>query len=200
MTLSARYRMHLPERFLQKEVNERVVCELLCRALCIGEARRGDPALREPDLFLDGRGEEVTLATEGKHNPSFLGKYCDGEYRLDEAQNAMTLPILAALERKSRKSYVGRPVAVAVLCMLELFDWTEDTFGRLLAGQPLRERDAFFSIVRELYIERGIFSEVHLLVPTLSRGWVVFALAEKKQFLVPLADEADKFPYFEKNG
>lgn len=196
MTASGqRYRMHLPQRFLQKEVNEHAVCEILSRALGTHTARRGDPQLREPDLFLDGVGVEVTIATEGKHRPTFLGEYCDGLYLREEAQNAMTLPILSALERKSKKEYASRPVAVAVLCMLELFDWSGDIYGRSLDGLPVRERDAFFSILNSLYLERGIFSDIYLLTPTLFRSWAVFDIRDSASYLVPVK-ESDDLPYF----
>jgi len=202
-----RYRLWLPDRFLQKEVNEAAVGTILSRALGVRAVRRGDPLLREPDLLLDGEGEEVTFAAESGHLPvqtaeaaqstdrRFIGVYCDGVYSPDEAENASTVPILAALERKAKKRYANAPVSVAVLCMLELFDWTGDVFGGALGGQPHRERDAFFSIVRQLYIESGIFENVHLLVPTLAKSWVVFDLAEGRHALVPVGPE-DALPYF----
>jgi hypothetical protein len=193
---AVQYRMHLPDDFLQKEVNERCVCELLCRAIPTQQVRRGDPKLREPDYLLDGVGVEVTLATEGKHPPNFLGEYCDGAYGITEAQNAMTMPILAALERKSRKEYRSRPVRVAVLCMLELFGWTGDVFGDTVQDLPYREREAFFSIVRMRYIETGIFSDVLLLVPTLERAWAVFSLEKGDRYLVPLSPSDTDLPYF----
>jgi len=191
-----RYRLHLPENFLQKDVNEPVVGEILRRAFGIREVRRGDPRLREPDLLLDGVGEEVTFAAEGRHLPSFISEYCDGVYFPEEARNAMTLPILSALDRKANKRYVNAPVNVAVLCMLELFDWTADVYGAALGQMPRRERDAFFSILRKLYLENGQFADIHLLVPTLTRGWAVFDIAADKTYLVSVGEEM-RLPYFE---
>ena len=191
-----RYRLHLPVNFLQKDVNEPAVGEILRRALAVHEVRRGDPRLREPDLLLDGIGEEVTFAAEGKHLSPFIGEYCDGAYYPEEARNAMTLPILSALDRKTSKRYVNAPVRVAVLCMLELFDWTADVYGEALEQLPHRERDAFFSILKKLYLESGRFSEIHLLVPTLTRGWAVFEIGSGEQYLVPVGEDA-ALPYFE---
>jgi hypothetical protein len=191
-----RYRLHLPEGFLQKDVNEPVVGEVLRRALEVRAVRRGDQRLREPDLLLDGVGEEVTFAAEGKHLSSFIGEYCDGVYDPDEARNAMTLPIFSALDRKLSKQYVNAPVRVAVLCMLELFDWTADVYGEALEQLPHRERDAFFSILKKLYLESGQFSEIHLLVPTLTRSWAVFEIGSGVQYLVPVGKDP-ALPYFE---
>jgi|GEM_PF-3411699 len=213
-----RYRLYLPDHFLQKDVNEAAVGTILSRALGVRTVRRGDPRLREPDLLLDGTGEEVTFAAESNRLPMhplnaavpfpgeenggpqaadsrFIGNYCDGVYSPEEAQNAMTVPILAALERKAKKRYVNAPVNVAVLCMLELFDWTADIYGDTFYGLPHRERDAFFAIVRALYIESGLFSNVHLLVPTLARSWAVFDVANGARYLVAVAPE-DDLPYF----
>ncbi len=193
------YRMHLPQNFLQKDVNEPAVAEILRRALNVTDLRRGDARLREPDLLLDGVGEEVTFAAEGKHLASFLGEYCDGVYDPEEARNAMTLPILSALDRKARKRYVNEPVRVVVLCMLELFDWTADVYGQELEQLPRRERDAFFSILRSLYIESGRFSEIHLLVPTLTMDWAVFEVGSGAMYLVPVGPDPG-LPYFEETG
>ena len=194
-----KYKLYLPKDFLKKEVNEKAVEILLKRALSAASSRRGDPLKREPDLILDGKGVEITFAADGKYETPFVGQYCDGVYTADEAENSLTVPILSALERKSRKQYADRPVAVAVLCMLELFDWCGDTFDRELMGLPKRERDAFFSLVRSLYIERGVFSNVYLLAPTLTRKWIVFDLKNDGRYLVLSEDGDDDFlPLFEK--
>lgn len=196
---SVKYRIHLPENFLKKEVNEESVRIILTRALGASYAKHGDPKKREPDLLIDGRGEEVTFAADGKYLRPFIGQYCDGTYQPSEAINSATMPILSALERKSRKKYSDRPVAVAVFCMLELFDWSENLFDNELMGLPKKERDAFFSLVRSLYIESGIFSEVHLITPTLTRGWVVFCISSGEGRLVQVRGADETFlPWFER--
>jgi len=171
------YRLSLPPGFLKKEVNEPVVWAMLRSACGFGEGRHGNPP--EPDyMAAEDLGIEVTFAAGSDHKELFLREFCDGIYRPGAESAALRArPIFAALARKAKKTYSTPRTALAILCMLELFDWADKDC-------PARER--VLERIRGGYIAPGPFTTVYLLVPGLAGEWYCYDVAarQRRQLLV----------------
>ncbi|MBQ9941377.1 MAG: hypothetical protein IJP03_00070 [Christensenellaceae bacterium] len=171
------YRLMLPPDFLQKQVNEGIAAAMLASAYGLGEGQPGLPP--QPDImWSEDVGTEVTFAAGSHHQQLFIREYCDGVFRPGaEPAASRTQPILAALERKAAKTYSTPHTSLAVLCMLELFDWT---------APDCPEREAFFEEVRRRCILPGPFETVYLMVPSLQAEWFVYDVAAgtRKRLLI----------------
>jgi len=175
MGYKIKYRLFLPPDFLKKEVNERVVFEMLKAAKGFRGARRGIPP--EPDFVVDGQGIEVTFASGRDHKKDFIRDFCDGLFDPSADQSESIAYINNALERKAGKFYSTPKTSLAILCMLEIFDWVYP---------ESRERDQLFAHIQDEYIRPGIFENVYLLVPSLRQEWFAYDIrrGERTRLLI----------------
>ena len=185
------YRLFLPPDFMKKEVNESVVFAMLKAAKNFQVSRRGIPP--EPDFIADGEGIEVTFAAGREASRDFIRQTCDGRFDPGAGKAGEIERIKSALSRKAEKFYSTRRTSLAILCMLELFDWA--------AGES-REREKFFRWIRREYIDAGIFHTVYLLLPSLNQEWFVYDLRreERRRLLILNYLQAPYYTVVNKGG
>ena len=190
-----RYQLYLPPDFLNKEVNEAIIFHIMNLSQQYHTYRRGDPNRKEPDFIVDGQGLEVTFASFKYYSAAtFINDFCDGIYSVQDARSNHTQFIFNALDRKAKKNYSVQPVSLAILCMLELFDWV-DNCGILPTKLGKTEKTAALSAIKNDYLESGIFGNVYLLLPSLHREWFVYDV--KNDIETRLSKFEMDVPYFQ---
>ena len=191
-----KYKLYMPKNFLNKQVNESIVFQIMNTVYAYRSYRRGNPLDKEPDFIVDGQGLEVTFASADKTRPSFIDDFCDGVYSYEDADADYPQFIINALERKAQKHYATSKTSVAILCMLEMFNWVDDAYGSMtsyLFEQPKLE---LLNQIRETYLQTNIFENVYLIVPSLSKKWFVFDIKNQMETALDVVDELE-VPYFE---
>lgn len=190
------YLMHIPPGFLNKEVNENTIFTMVNAVKHFQNPRRGDPARKEPDFLLgEYDGLEVTFASSNKTNPGFIQEFCDGLYTQEDAEADYEEFIINALERKALKHYATPKTSLAVLCMVELFAWTESFFSPEEMERIHIRKACILKLIQGKYIATSVFSNVYLLVPSLRREWFIYDVLEGTVSLVDAVDD-QVFPYY----
>ena len=169
MANSIQYKLYLPPGFLDKRINEQVIFDFVDQVRHYSVWRRGDPLQKEPDFVCDGEGLEVTFASSDYSTRNFIGDFCDGVYSPLEAQEDHTQYIQNALERKAKKTYATPRTSLAILCMLELFCWTEAVFIQDPAIQGQKRR--FLDKIAQNYLGVNRFYHIYLILPGLMADW-----------------------------
>lgn len=192
-----RYRLYLPPRFLDKEVNEEIVFHMMNAVKHYDDVRRGDPNWKEPDFIVDNEGLEVTLASDNHSNPSFINEFCDGVFSPADLKNDSFQYIRNALERKSKKEYSTQRTSLAILCMLELFPWVSSDYDAYTAPSFYDRCSAFVEEIARQYVDSSLFENVYLLLPDLQRHWYVQDIGERRLYPLTILKDAP-VPYYER--
>ncbi len=179
------YRLFLPPDFLKKEINEQIVFDMLKAAKGYRTSRRGIPP--EPDFIADGQGIEVTFASGADNKKTFIYDLCDGKFDPQGDQSRSVASIKNALQRKAAKFYSTKRTSLAILCMLEIFDW--------LAAENAN-RDELFGHIQKEYLEAGVFENVYLLIPSLEQEWFVYDLEKRDRKRLLILDYLQA-PYYQ---
>ena len=193
MANSIQYKLYLPPGFLDKRINEQVIFDFVDQVRHYSVWRRGDPLRKEPDFVCDGEGLEVTFASSDYSTRNFIGDFCDGVYSPLEAQEDHTQYIQNALERKAKKTYATPRTSLAILCMLELFCWTEAVFIQDPAIQGQKRR--FLDKIAQNYLGVNRFYHIYLILPGLMADWYVLDVTSNQTQRVKAPSHAD-LPYF----
>lgn len=167
----------IPNNFFSKEKNEPFTKEIIEKTQGIEKWERGNPDLREPDYFGDGKGYEFTIASDKKRKNNFIQKLMNGTYSTDVMEVEMIQYIESRIVDKANKNYSTPEVNLCVLCLLEQFLWVSDVYGSTTYALFDYRRQIFFDRIKKEYIDTKIFENIYILFPDMTAKWWVFNVA-----------------------
>ena len=167
----------IPNNFFNKEINEPFIRIIMEKTQKIGKWEKGNPNLREPDYFGDGKGYEFTIASAKKRKNNFIQKLMNGTYSTEDMEAEMIQYIESRIVDKASKNYSTSEVNLCVLCLLEQFLWVSDVYGSTTYALFNHRRQIFFDRIKKEYIDTKIFENIYILFPDMTAKWWVFNVA-----------------------
>lgn len=189
---------YFPSNFFHKSVNEPFIQQIMSIVLDRKNWTPGDPDLFEPDYFCDGVPFEFTIASDKRNKNNFIQRYRFGQYTSEDVENDVFGYIDTALRSKAEKNYSVTNVHLCVLCLIDGTSWVMDKYGSVTYDSVNERREAFFSEVRDRYINSKIFKNIFLIFPDMCANWWVWDMLTNKRSSVQLLPSdlmSQKFPF-----
>lgn len=93
-----------PPDFFKKDVNEKIQTDFLLRALKAEHYSKGDPLKDEPDICIDGKYIELTLASDKNKSIDYINKIRLGTFSANKLEDISISCIEDACFKKAKKS------------------------------------------------------------------------------------------------
>jgi len=196
-----------PKDFFKKEINEPFHLYLLKN--CI-EAFRDDKVvwgnanLKEPDLIIDNKPFELTLASTEEETSTYIRDIKNHTLKTDNIEDLSIKCIIEACNKKSSKGYSTADNTVSILLTIPVFVWCMPLYSNIPDLLPPTKFPELLHDVKNNYIDCGKFKDVFIHMPGFAYDWFSFSCNEGKLIhRHSLNDDeihSNKLPYVNKIG
>lgn len=193
-----------PPDFFKKDVNEKIQTDFLLRALKAEHYSKGDPLKDEPDICIDGKYIELTLASDKNKSIDYINKIRLGTFSANKLEDISISCIEDACFKKSQKKYFCNHKRLNVLLTIPIYFWTWKAYSNIPELVPNSKLDYLMSKIKNDYIDNRIFDDVYIMMPGFRYDWLVYSCKDNLLlnhiFLNDLEIKSHKYPYIIKTN
>ncbi len=193
-----------PKDFFKKDVNEKIQADFLLRALKAEHYSKGDPLKDEPDICIDGKYIELTLASDKNKSIDYINKIRTGTFSTDKLEDISISCIEDACFKKSQKKYFCNHKRLNVLLTIPIYIWIRKAYSNIPEFVFNSKLDFLMSKIKNDYIDKRIFDDVYIMMPGFCYDWLVYSCKDNLLLnhilLNNLEIESRKYPYVNKTN
>ena len=171
---SFEYIERLSDDFFNKRINEAFAKKVLCSIFSVNDVRDGDPVQFEPDIFLNNVPFEITLVSDRKKQRSFIQRLKNSRkngFESDDIGEELLSMIAESIMDKASKKYSVPMPYLCLIVPIPMMEWLGKGYGSIIEDLFITRHAYCFHKLKEIFINRDIFSNIFLLVPSLDGTW-----------------------------
>ena len=197
---SINFNYYFPKDFFLKKVNEPIQAIFLSKVLgCSNAYIEGDPNKGEPDIYINGKWFELTLASDSDNSINYINSIRTNNLSTNQLESVSIDCIKDACTKKSQKRYSCSKKSLNVLLTIPIYHWTWIAYSNTPELVPKTKFDELLCFIKMNYIDNGIFDDVFITMPGFCYDWLIFSsLTGKLTKHIKLNDSeisSSQYPY-----